>query len=87
MRVFWLGSLVTATLVVGGCGGDVVSGNDLPVRCLDEPEPGPCKARALGYFYDYRYDRCRPFHYGGCQAHVPFETLDACQRTCAEGNR
>jgi hypothetical protein len=80
---------MAATLVVGGCSSEeVVRGkNNLPVRCLNEPQPGPCGTRSLGYFYDYRYDRCRPFHYGGCQAHVPFETLDACQRTCVESGR
>jgi hypothetical protein len=82
MQVLWLGSLVAAALLVGGCSEELLKGNDLPVRCLDEPKAGPCRAHMLGYFYDYRYDKCRPFHYGGCRGHVPFETLTACEETC-----
>ena len=69
-------------LLLGGCSGPEVQSNDLPVHCLDAPEPGPCGKRVLRYYYDYRYDRCRTFHYGGCQGHVPFETLEDCEKTC-----
>jgi len=83
MRVLWVTLFATATPFFGGCGGgELPTENDLPVRCLDQPDPGPCKAHVLRYFYDYRYDRCRPFHYGGCEGHVPFATLDACEETC-----
>jgi len=74
--------LVGATLFVGGCGEDPPRGNDLPVRCLDAPEPGRCRGNKTGYFYDYRHDRCRSFHYGGCRGLLPFKTLEACQETC-----
>jgi len=65
--------------------GDGRAEEGLPVHCLDEPDPGPCKARFTRYFYDYRYDRCREFHYGGCRGWVPFETQEACETTCTAG--
>lgn len=83
MRAFCLLLLAFLTLALSGCGGGgEVTQNDLPVQCLDKPEPGPCSKRVIRYFYDYRYDRCRTFHYGGCQGHVPFETRDECEKTC-----
>ena len=72
---------------LAGCGGEDAIRNDLPVRCLDEPESGPCRARVIRYYYDYSLDRCSAFHYGGCQGRVPFETLDACEETCVGGSR
>lgn len=82
MHIFWLTLLAVGTFLLGGCGGETLRGNGLPVHCLEEPEPGPCEAHLLRYFYDYRYDRCRSFHYGGCQGRVPFETKEACEETC-----
>lgn len=74
--------------VLAGCGGgETLSKNDLPVHCLAEPDAGPCKARLKRYFYDYRYDRCRTFQYGGCQGHAPFETLKECEETCVAGGK
>lgn len=85
MRMSWFVLLSVVSLALTGCSGCrdcKPTQNDLPVRCLDEPKPGPCKARVVRYFYDYRYDNCRAFNYGGCLGHVPFETLDACKETC-----
>lgn len=87
MRALWLSVLVLATLAIGGCSGDDLTKNDLPVRCLDKPERGPCGKHLIRYFYDYRYDSCRSFHYGGCQGHVPFETQEACEEVCIGGAR
>jgi len=81
--------LVMVALGLGGCGGGreerLTQNNSLPVRCLDEPDPGPCRAFVTRYFYDYRHDRCRAFRYGGYQGRVPFETLAACEKTCFGG--
>jgi hypothetical protein len=85
MRAFFLALLATVALV--GCGGSELTQNDLPVQCLDKPEPGPCKSRVIRYFYDYRYDSCRPFHYGGCQGRVPFETKGVCEEMCVGGGK
>lgn len=74
-------------LLVAGCGGDGLTKNDLPVTCLDKPEPGPCSERVIRYYYDYRYDSCRAFHYGGCQGHVPFETKEVCEEACVANAR
>ena len=88
MQIYWLVLFLILIFGLCGCSSSAVStngSNDLPVRCLDVPEPGPCKASVVRYFYDYRYDSCRPFRYGGCQGHVPFETLDACEEICVGG--
>ena len=82
MHRFWLVLSAIVAFGLAGCSGSGETKNGLPVHCLDEPKPGPCQSRVLRYFYDYRYDRCRPFHYGGCQGHVPFETLEDCEQTC-----
>jgi hypothetical protein len=76
--------LTILILALGGCGGEEVTRNNLPVHCLDEPQLGACKARVIGYFYDYRNNMCRPFRYGACEGHVPFETLDACEQACID---
>ena len=88
MRIFWFVLLAVVPFVLAGCGGCSdckPTENDLPVRCLDKPQPGPCKAREVRYFYDYRYDSCRAFNYGGCLGHAPFESLDSCEETCVRG--
>jgi len=73
---------------LAGCGGgETLSKNDLPVHCLEEPKAGPCHSRIEGYFYDYRYDRCRPFQYGGCDGNVPFKTLQECEEACVAGTK
>lgn len=87
MHVFWLLLLASVSLALGGCsGGGGTTQNDLPVRCLDKPEPGPCNKRVTRYYYDYRYDSCRTFQYGGCQGRVPFETRKECEKTCLGGS-
>lgn len=83
LRPVLISVAVMVLALLGGCGGGAgVSGNELPVRCLDEPDEGPCRARKPAYYYDYRTNRCKVFYYGGCQGRVPFETEKACTSTC-----
>jgi hypothetical protein len=82
MRVYPLFLLVSVVLALGACSADDLTQNDLPVQCLDKPDPGPCDRSEIRYYYDFRYDRCRAFHYGGCQGHVPFDTRSECEKTC-----
>jgi hypothetical protein len=82
MRVQSASVLVSAVFALSACSGGELTQNDLPVHCLDEPDPGPCHKPVIRYFYDYRYDRCRAFHYGGCQGYAPFETRNECEKAC-----
>ena len=85
--VLWPVLLLIVALGLGGCGsGHSAKNNALPVHCLNEPEPGPCKAFVTRYFYDYRYDKCRAFRYGGCRGRPLFETLADCRQTCITGS-
>lgn len=52
------------------------------IDCLTPPDPGPCKGALPGFYYDYQSDRCKAFHYGGCDGHRPFESLEACLKAC-----
>jgi hypothetical protein len=73
---------VSLSLLLAACAGGGGGGNDLPVRCVDKPDAGPCGGRVPGFWYDYRTDSCRTFYYGGCGGHVPFRTRDACETLC-----
>jgi hypothetical protein len=75
-------AVVLALSVLGACAGGGGTANDLPVNCVDKPDPGPCKGQLRRFWYDYRTDSCRMFFYGGCGGHVPFETKEACEETC-----
>jgi hypothetical protein len=55
----------------------------LHVDCLVAPDPGPCKGAFPGFYYDYQSDRCKSFTYGGCEGARPFESMQACLKTCA----
>lgn len=70
-------------LLITGCvAGPGLTPDDLPISCLDKPDPGPCRASEVRYYYDYREDRCKPFRYGGCQGYVPFDSMQACLAYC-----
>lgn len=76
-------ALIALTLLLAACETTVVDTNDeLPVRCLDKPEPGPCHRFRYHYYYDYPSDRCKAFSYGGCGGRVPFETQQECEAIC-----
>tara|TARA_Y100000588_G_scaffold369479_1_gene438544 strand:- start:348 stop:650 length:303 start_codon:yes stop_codon:yes gene_type:complete len=54
----------------------------LPDACYQPPESGMCKAAFQRYYYDQETDSCKTFIWGGCKGSVPFETQDACVKTC-----
>ncbi|SDW71847.1 BPTI/Kunitz domain-containing protein [Thiocapsa roseopersicina] len=89
MRAVGLCRLCVPVLVIlmaglAGCGGAPTGGgsDELPVGCLVKPDPGPCRSNQLGFYYDYRDDRCKAFTYGGCAGRVPFPTLQHCLDFC-----
>ena len=49
-----------------------------PVACTLVPEPGPCNAAFVRYYYDPKEKKCKEFVWGGCNGVVPFATLQAC---------
>jgi hypothetical protein len=55
----------------------IVKGN-----CKLEPNPGPCEAAIIRYYYDQTENKCKEFIWGGCAGVVPFETLQECQQKC-----
>ncbi len=51
-------------------------------NCNLEPEPGPCMAYIIRYYYDKDEKKCKEFIWGGCDGVVPFETLEECEKQC-----
>ncbi len=57
---------------------------------LDEDVPGSCEAKALGVwnceklFIAYEFDgtKCVQANVVGCEAEIPFDSLEACQAKC-----
>ncbi len=78
--------MMTAAVYMSGCAptATVRSADMLPVRCLDRPRRGHCRASIPAFYYDYRTDRCRQFLYSGCGGFIPFSTLNECATTCIE---
>ncbi|ADP71968.1 proteinase inhibitor I2 Kunitz metazoa [Rhodomicrobium vannielii ATCC 17100] len=58
----------------------------LPEACHLKPEGGRCKANFEAYYFDPAAGACKWFSYGGCGGVVPFETLDACEKSCLPKN-
>jgi len=54
----------------------------MPLRCGLKPEHGPCKANFDKYYFDAKTNKCKSFMYGGCDGVVPFETQEACEKSC-----
>lgn len=80
----WLAGCLIA-LLLASCVEEPETRPGLPVHCLDEPDPGPCEGQEVRWYYDYRTDSCKPFHYGGCQGRVPFEDSESCRADCVAG--
>ncbi len=83
VRTVWV---LLALSLLAGCGGPEsptrAPPDSMHVSCLAKPAPGPCRASKPAYYYDYQSDSCRQFFWGGCEGHVPFETLEACRSRC-----
>lgn len=58
------------------------SENHCPEQAL-EPDPGPCRAAIIKYYFDQNEGECKEFIWGGCDGVVPFETLEDC-KSCIE---
>ncbi|WP_324676937.1 BPTI/Kunitz domain-containing protein [Hymenobacter sp. GOD-10R] len=54
----------------------------VPEQCQLTPDPGPCNAAFVRYYYDPKEQKCMPFTWGGCGGTVPFNTLQEC-KDCA----
>ncbi|KAL1473238.1 hypothetical protein MTO96_038823 [Rhipicephalus appendiculatus] len=51
--------------------------------CMKKPDPGPCRAYIIRWFYDKNHHVCKTFVYGGCQGNSnSFATEQKCQATC-----
>ncbi len=50
-----------------------------PDNCNLKPSLGPCDGFVIIYYYDSDSGKCREYMWGGCDGHVPFETLEACE--------
>lgn len=46
--------------------------------CSLKPDPGPCKAFIIRWYYNPISDKCESFIWGGCLGVVPFETKQEC---------
>jgi hypothetical protein len=74
-----------AVLLLSACGSspDEVGGSDsLHVSCLEPPNTGLCRTAKPAYYYDYQSDSCKRFLWGGCGSKVPFQSVEACVKTC-----
>lgn len=59
-------------------------GWQVPVYCLVEADPGPCRGLFNKYFYNATSRQCEKFMYGGCLGNANnFMTLEDCHNSCA----
>ena len=53
--------------------------------CALEPDPGPCDASFLSYFFNFASGQCEEFIYGGCHGNENrFSLLEDCLKTCGD---
>jgi hypothetical protein len=50
--------------------------------CNLRPDPGPCRALIVSYYFNHSQNRCESFNYGGCQGSRPFSNLADCEKLC-----
>jgi hypothetical protein len=57
-----------------------------PAFCLEEPDPGLCRAYFEVYHYNSTTDACQMFVYGGCDGNANrFRSISQCERDCFAG--
>ncbi|WP_420320418.1 BPTI/Kunitz domain-containing protein [Flagellimonas sp.] len=66
--------IALAMVLVFSCTSD-----DKVASCELEPDPGPCEAYMIRYYFDKEEQKCKEFVYGGCQGTVPFQTMEECR--------
>lgn len=64
---------------------DVVISSNQSSNCTLTPDPGPCMASIIQYYYNQSTQQCDSFTYGGCAGVVPFQTMAQCQAACGSG--
>ena len=58
--------------------GQIVATED----CNSTPDPGPCLAYIVTYYFNQSASQCEESYWGGCDGVVPFWTLEECQNSC-----
>ncbi|KAL8179786.1 UNVERIFIED_CONTAM: hypothetical protein K2H54_072780, partial [Gekko kuhli] len=52
-------------------------------NCRLDPEYGPCRDEQVKIYFNWEYQKCLEFRYGGCRGNDNrFETIGACERAC-----
>lgn len=71
-------ALLVVVLTIQSCKTKSVA--NVPTNCDLTPDPGPCRAAIVKYYFDKTSGTCQEFIYGGCQGVVPFETKEECEK-------
>jgi hypothetical protein len=73
-------AVLLMTLVLMQCQSD----DKETSRCDLRPDPGPCEAAIIKYYFDKNEQRCKQFYWGGCDGVVPFNSLQECEGGCTD---
>lgn len=74
--------LLTVLLTI--CFSTIARGTELPEKCRQLPERGPCKAMFEKFYFNHSTNTCKPYFYGGCGPEAVFDTLEDCVRLCGK---
>lgn len=54
-------------------------------KCLEKPDPGPCRAAFKNFYYNPDAGSCQEFFYGGCRGNRNrYQSLAECLDTCGK---
>lgn len=54
-------------------------------KCLDKPDPGPCRAAFKSFYYNPDAGSCQEFFYGGCRGNKNrYESWAECMDNCGK---